>query len=149
MARANRTLRHFPGPDDLADLITIWIAKSGLAACLYGGVVPRLLTEHNVRVPDLAVTCTPNQTEEAMLTDPVPLVDFLLPSDTTKTWTKAFRACGRFLVVRAGRIAAELFRAVAAGEWAERPIAITEGEVVLEGIGDSPLNQVLSLAVTA
>jgi hypothetical protein len=34
------------------------------------GVVPRLLPDHNVRVPGLAVTCAPYQTEEAVLTDP-------------------------------------------------------------------------------
>src|SRR6516165_5177289 len=48
------------------------------------GVVPHLLSDYNVRVPDLAVTCAPYQTEEAVLTDPVPLIEILSPSNQAK-----------------------------------------------------------------
>ena len=38
-------------------------------------------------------------------------------------------------MLRADRIAAELLRRSPEGEWPERPIAITEGELMLESIG--------------
>jgi Uma2 family endonuclease len=54
------------------------------------GVVPRLLPDHNVRVPDLAVTCTPYQTEEAVLADAVLVIEILSPSNQAKTWTNVW-----------------------------------------------------------
>jgi Uma2 family endonuclease len=51
------------------------------------GVVPRLLSEHNLRVPDLAVTCAPYETEEAVLVDPILLIEILSLSNEARTWT--------------------------------------------------------------
>jgi Uma2 family endonuclease len=104
------------------------------------GVVPRLLPDHNLRVPDLAVTCAPYQTEEAVLTDPVLLIEILSPSNQAKTWTNVWAYTSipsvlEILILRADRIAADLLRRSPQGEWPERPVAITEGEVVLESIG--------------
>lgn len=39
------------------------------------------------------------------------------------------------LLLRADRIAAELLRRSPQGEWRDRPIAISEGELILESIG--------------
>src|SRR5260370_25369797 len=43
------------------------------------GIVPRLLSEHNVRIPDLAVTCSPLAVGQATLSDPVLLIEILSP----------------------------------------------------------------------
>lgn len=51
------------------------------------GVVPRLLSEHNVRIPDLAVSCSPLAAGQATLADPVLLIEILSPSNQAKTWT--------------------------------------------------------------
>jgi len=104
------------------------------------GVVPRLLSEHNVRIPDLAVTCSPLAAGQATLPDPVLLVEILSPSNQAKTWTNVWAytsilSVREILVLRADRIAAELLRRSPEGEWPERPIVITEGELVLESIG--------------
>src|SRR5215470_18165644 len=104
------------------------------------GVVPHLLSDYNVRVPDLAVTCTPYQTEEAVLTDPVLLIEILSPSNQAKTWTNVWAytsipSAREILVLRSDRIAAELLRRSPQGEWPDRPIAIAEGELALESIG--------------
>ncbi len=49
------------------------------------GVVPRLLSDHNLRVPDLAVTCVPYETEEAVLA---------LPGDAPRALTGRFSGRG-------------------------------------------------------
>ena len=73
------------------------------------GVVPHLLSDYNVRVPHLAVTCAPYQTEEAVLTDPVLLIEILSPSNQAKTWTNIWAytsipSVQEILVLRADRI---------------------------------------------
>jgi Uma2 family endonuclease len=103
------------------------------------GVVPRLLPDHNVRVPDLAVTCTLYQTEEAVLTDPVLLIEILPPGNQAKTWTNVWAytsipSVREILILCADRVAAELMRRPPQAEWRERPLAITEGDVVSESI---------------
>jgi Uma2 family endonuclease len=103
------------------------------------GVVPRLLSEHNVRIPDLAVTCAPLAAGQATLPDPVLLIEILSPSNQAKTWTNVWAytsipSVREILVLRSDRMAAELLRRSPQGEWPDRPIAITEGDLALESI---------------
>jgi Uma2 family endonuclease len=104
------------------------------------GVVPRLLSEHNVRIPDLAVTCSPLAVGQATLPDPILLIEILSPTNQAKTWTNVWAytsipSVREILVLRADRIAAELLRRSPQGEWPDRPIAISEGELILESLG--------------
>ena len=103
------------------------------------GVVPRLLSDHNVRIPDLAVTCSPLAAGQAILPDPVLLIEILSPSNQAKTWTNVWAytsipSVREILVLRADRMAAELLRRSPQGEWPDRPITITEGALSLESI---------------
>jgi Uma2 family endonuclease len=112
---------------------------SGCELVANPGVVARLLSEHNVRIPDLAVTCSPLAAGQATLADPVLLVEILFPSNQAKTWTNVWTytsiaSVREILVLRADRIAAELLRRSPQGEWPERPIAVAEGDLVLESI---------------
>ena len=54
------------------------------------GVVPRLLSEHNVQIPDLAVTCSPLAVGQATLPDPILLIEILSPTNQAKTWTNVW-----------------------------------------------------------
>ena len=113
---------------------------SGCEVVANPGIVPRLLAEHNVRIPDLAVTCSPLAVGQATLSDPVLLIEILSPSNQAKTWTNVWAytsilSVQEILVLRADRIAAELLRRSPQGEWPDRPIAITGGDLVLESIG--------------
>jgi len=104
------------------------------------GVVPRLLSDHNVRVPDLAVTCAPVLVGQATIVDPVLLIEILSPSNQAKTWANVWAYTSiptvrEILVLRADRIGAELLRRSSAGEWPERPEAIADGDLVIESIG--------------
>ena len=58
---------------------------SGCEVVANPGVVPRLLSEHNVRIPDLAVTCSPLAAGQATLLDPGLLIEILSPSNQAKT----------------------------------------------------------------
>jgi Uma2 family endonuclease len=103
-------------------------------------VVPRLLSEHNVRIPDLAVTCVPLAAGQATLADPVLVIEILSPSNQAKTWTNVWAytsipSVDEILVLRADRVAAELRRRSPLGEWPEHPIALTGGVLQLESIG--------------
>ena len=113
---------------------------SGCEAVANPGVVPRLLSEHNVRIPDLAVTCSPLTPGQATLPDPVLVIEILSPSNQAKTWTNVWAytsipSVQEILVLHADRVAAELLRRSPQGEWPDRPIAVTEGELALESIG--------------
>ena len=113
---------------------------SGCEVVANPGIVPRLLSDHNVRIPDLAVTCSPLVVGQATLSDPVLLIEILSPSNQAKTWTNVWAytsilSVQKILVLRADRIAAELLRRSPQGEWPDRPIAIIEGDLVLESIG--------------
>jgi len=113
---------------------------SGCEVVANPGVVPRLLSEHNVRIPDLGVTCAPLAAGQATLLDPVLLIEILSPSNQAKTWTNVWAytsipSVREILVLRADRITGELLRRSPEGEWPERPLAITEGELVLESVG--------------
>jgi Uma2 family endonuclease len=104
------------------------------------GVVPRLLSEHNVRIPDLAVTCAALAAGQATLPDPILLIEILSPSNQAETWTNVWTytsipSVREILVLRSDRMAAELLRRSPQGAWSDRPIAITEGELVLESVG--------------
>ena len=74
MAPASRTHGTLQGR--LATLINNHLDRENRPCSLVvePGIVPHLLSDYNVRVPDLAVTCAPYQTEEAVLTDPVLLM---------------------------------------------------------------------------
>ena len=58
---------------------------SGCEVVANPGVVPRLLSEHNVRIPDLAVTCSPLAAGQATLLDPGLLIEILSPRNQAKT----------------------------------------------------------------
>src|SRR5215471_9425699 len=140
MAPANRTHGILQGR--LATLINNHLDRERRPCSLViePGVVPHLLSDYNVRVPDLAVTCAPYHTEEAVLTDPVLLIEILSPSNQAKTWTNVWAytsipSVQEILVLRADRIGAELLRRSPQGEWPDRPIAIDAGDLMLESIG--------------
>ena len=104
------------------------------------GIVPKLLSAHNVRVPDLAVTCSPLAANRSVLPDPVLIVEILSPSNQAETWTNVWAyttipSVQEILILRSDRVAAELLRRSADQAWPEQTIAISEGLLVLESLG--------------
>src|SRR5215469_625289 len=130
MAPASRTHGTLQGR--LATLINNHLDRENRPCSLVvePGVVPHLLSDYNVRVPDLAVTCAAYQTEEPVLTDPVLLIEILSPSNQARTWTNIWAyttipSVLEILILRADRIAAELLQ------------RSPQGELVLDSIGFS------------
>ena len=113
--------------------------RTGCEALANPGVVPHLLSAHNVRVPDLGVTCSPLVPGQATLPDPVLLVEILSPSNQAKTWSNVWAytsipSVQEILVLDSSRIAAEVRRR-ADGVWLDEPEQVRDGELTLTSIG--------------
>jgi len=139
MAPANRTHGALQG--ELGRLIGnhLRASASPCSVVVTPGVVPRILAAHNVRVPDLAVTCSGYQREESTLADPVLIVEILSLSNQADTWANVWAytsipSVREILILRSDAIAAELLRRGSDGLWPEHTVAITDGDLVLESI---------------
>ncbi len=138
MAPASRT--HGTLQSELASLIRNHF-RSRASECdvvSAPGVVPRMLPDHNMRVPDLGVTCTPYEVEQASLPDPVLLVEILSPSNQADTWANVWAytsipSVQEILVLHSDRIGADLLRRLPDGAWPQRPEAV-QGELLLTSI---------------
>ena len=112
----------------------------GCEAVANPGVVPQVLSDQNLRVPGLAVTCSPLLPGQSALPDPVLLVEILSPSNQAEIWTNVWAytsipSAQEILVLRTDRVGAELLRRSPASTWPERTTAITDGDLILESIG--------------
>ena len=139
MAPANRTHGALQG--ELSRLIGnhLRARASPCSVVVTPGVVPRILAAHNVRVPDLAVTCSGYQREESTLADPVLIVEILSLSNQADTWANVWAytsipSVREILILRSDAIAAELLRRGSDGLWPEHTVAIADGDLVLESI---------------
>lgn len=140
MAPANRTRGAIQS--ELASVLRNHLAERGSPCTVITtpGIIPRVNAEHNVRVPDLAVTCSGYETEEAVLAGPVVVVELLSPSNQAETWANVWSyttipSVQEILVVRAASVGAELLRRNPDGTWPERPLRIEDGELALASVG--------------
>jgi hypothetical protein len=74
---------------ELARLIGSHLIASGrpCSVAVTPGIIPRVQSDINTRIPDLAVTCSPALPDDNALRDPILLIEILLPSNRVKTWT--------------------------------------------------------------
>jgi Uma2 family endonuclease len=105
------------------------------------GIVPRVDSAHNVRIPALAVTCGGMPAEEqALLADPVLVIEILSPSNQAETWANVWAYASipsvrEILVVRSASVGAAVLRRLADGTWPETPENVETGELALESTG--------------
>ena len=140
MAPASRT--HGAIQSELGSLIRNHLAESGSPCSIITtpGVIPHVQSDTNVRIPDLAVTCSGYDTEESALTDPVLLIEILSPSNQAETWANVWTyttipSVHEILVLKTASISAELLRRTPDGSWPEQPLILADGELALESIG--------------
>lgn len=140
MTPASRTHGTLQG--ELGSLIRNHLAAQGGPCILVvtPGVVPHVQASHNMRVPDLAVTCSEYEVEEAGLTDPVLIVEILSPSNQAETWANVWAyttipSVREILVLRSTSVGADLLRRRADGTWPQEPAVVTDGDLVLDSIG--------------
>ncbi len=85
------------------------------------GIVPKVRSSENFRVPDLGVTCTP-PANTIMTQEPVLLIEILSPGNEGRTrsniWTyTTIPSVQEILAVRSTRMEVELLRRGADGHW--------------------------------
>jgi Uma2 family endonuclease len=140
MSPANRT--HGSLQSELAWVLTSHFRATDrpYVAVTEPGIVPRALAANNVRIADLAVTCSGYESEEATLSDPVLIVEILSPSNAPETWTNVWAyssipSVREILVLHTAAMGADLLRRDADGNWPAVPTAVAAGDLVLETIG--------------
>jgi Uma2 family endonuclease len=105
------------------------------------GVRPRVRADHNVRVPDLGVTCAPWDGDDGVLAAPLVLVEILSPSNQADTWTNVWAyttipSVREILVLHTSEIRADLLRRQDDDLWPNDPLQLVAGDPVnLESIG--------------
>jgi len=102
--------------------------------------VPATMAAHNMRIPDLAVSCTPQAADRPDLADPVLVVEILSPSNRADTWANVWAyttmaSVRDILVLHADAVAAEVLARLPDGAWPERPTLVVEGALTLDSIG--------------
>ncbi len=140
MVPANRTHGTLQG--EMGNLIINHLRDRGSTCALVvrPGVVPHMHASHNMRVPDLAVTCSDYEVEETGITDPVLIVEVLSPSNQAETWANVWTyatipSVREIVVLRTASIGAEVLRRHADNTWPQEPESLTDGVLVLESIG--------------
>ena len=89
-------------------------------------VAVRARAKHNLRVPDLGVSCEPDRPGEVALNEPVLLIEILSPGNSDDTWDNVW-ACTtipsvkEILIVHSARVFAELLRRQDDGSWPKGP----------------------------
>jgi Uma2 family endonuclease len=96
--------------------------------------------EHNVRVPDLSITCGPLD-PDARLGSPLLVIEILSPSNWRRTWAnvtlyKTVSGIQEILVLHSTEIEAELLRREPDGAWPGDPRTVLASDVLrLDSIG--------------
>ena len=104
------------------------------------GIVPRVRSNENFRIPDLGVTCAP-PSGGVMVPEPVLLIEILSPSNESKTrtniWTyTTIPSVQEILAVRSTRMEVELLRRGDDGNWPASPNVVRPPETLeLASIG--------------
>jgi len=104
------------------------------------GIQPKVRANWNVRIPDLAVTCTASDADDRLLREPLVVVEILSPSNRADTWANVWSyttipSVWEILVLHTADMRADLLRREEDGTWPENPVTLTLGDdVTLESI---------------
>ena len=106
----------------LARLLGTHLSGTRCYVVVEPGVIPRVRSDANMRVPDLAVSCEVDDRGLHALTEPTLVVEILSPSNESETrenvWAyTTIPTVREILLIRSTRIAAELIRRGADGVW--------------------------------
>jgi len=139
MAPASRT--HGTLQLELGRLIGNHLAAAGNRCTVVAapGIVPRVRSQENFRIPDLAVTCTRYETEEYDVSDPVLIVEVVSPSNRADTWRNVWAystipSLREILLLSSTAVRAEVLRRGSDGSWPEAATVIEDGDLVLDSI---------------
>jgi Uma2 family endonuclease len=127
---------------NLARVIGNELAASGTGCRIATepGVVTRIRSHLNLRVPDLAITRTPDAPGQQALPDPVALIEVLSPGNAADTWDNVWAyttipSVREIAVVHSTRVKAEVLRRGSDGHWPAEPQEVgADGELRLESV---------------
>ena len=99
------------------------------------GIQPKLRSDWNYRVPEIAVTCTPHQSGVHKTPDPILIVEILSPPNAQDTWNNValfstLPSVREILVLESGHVGAYLLRRGANGEWPANATDLKAGDGV-------------------
>ena len=142
-AMAPATPRHCAIQAEAARLIGNRLAdlRSTCRVITEPGIQPRVRSDLNVRVPDLAVIYAARTAEETLLRKPLLVVEILSPSNHAQTcaniWSyTTIPSLWEILVLHTSELRADLLRRDEDGAWPADPLVLTLGDTVtLESIG--------------
>jgi Uma2 family endonuclease len=104
------------------------------------GVVLRMDSEDNFRIPDIGVTCAPVPRGVIEIAEPILLIEILSPGNPEETWANVWactniQSVQEILVIRTASIGVQLLRRAPDGSWPDVPLAIEAGDLDLQSIG--------------
>ena len=105
------------------------------------GIITPVAADHNMRIPDLAVTCAPVADDAAVpVPDPVLIVEVLSPGNQRETWINVWTytlipSVQEVLVLHNALVRADVLRRGPDGAWPTATTPVTAGSLVLDSIG--------------
>ena len=148
LAPTNRSHGAIQG--ELGRLLANYFIEAGspCSVVVTPGVIPGAKGERNVRIPDLAVTRSRYETEEATLAEPILLVEILSPSNQAETWANVWSyttipSVREILVLQSQLVGAQLLRRRTDGTWPDQADTVEAGDLALESIAfQAPLGSI-------
>jgi Uma2 family endonuclease len=125
-AMAPASVRHGRIQGNVSRLIGVHLDDGPCQLVVAPGVVPRIRSDANLRIPDLGVTCEPDELAQPTLVNPILLIEILSPSNERETrrnvWTFiTIPTLCEVLLVDSTQVAAELLRRQPDGFWPPDP----------------------------
>jgi Uma2 family endonuclease len=140
VAMSPATATHGTIQANAALLLGMHLRKSPCRVITEAAIVPRVAAEMNTRVPDVAVTCSPDIPGEVGLTDPVVVIEILSAGNKSKTWSNVWAYASipsvrEILILSSWSIEARLLRRGTDGSWPEKAEAIPQdGSITLSSL---------------
>ncbi len=142
MAMAPTTRTHAAIQAELGRLIANALLQKGSSCSVLvnPGIVPRVRSDANFRVPDLGVVCGGYEKEELYLAEPVLLIEVLSPGNESRTrsnvWTyTTIPSVREIAIFRTETIGVELLRRGDDGNWPAAAEMMEAGDLAFRSIG--------------
>ncbi len=114
--------------------------SSTCSVAMNPGVVPRVRSADNHRIPDLGITCVSLPSDSSM-PEPVALIEILSPNNETETRSNIWAyttipSVTEIILLRSTSIQAEILHRNPDGTWPSEPQIIgADGDLILDSIG--------------
>ncbi|ARN79972.1 Uma2 family endonuclease [Methylocystis bryophila] len=142
MAMAPATRTHAAIQAELGRLIANALVEkaSPCSVLINPGIVPRVRSDANFRVPDLGVVCRGYEKEELCVSEPTLLIEVLSPGNESRTrsnvWTyTTIPSVKEIAIFRTEAIGAEMLRRGEDGNWPAAAEVVEAGELAFRSIG--------------